>query len=143
MYISQEPQQNVTSQQAPNKRKNKAGIIVFFINLFLMAVAFFMIKNQNESKVEKQTEANTNNTALPVEIIPAAENPSESSTSEAQNLVEIKTSDNSSSEANIVANTVPNNVGISITAPPKQTTTVSNSNSSSNTTKKSTKTRTS
>jgi hypothetical protein len=143
MYISRESQQNIASQPALEKRKSKAGLAVFFINLFLMAIAFFMIKNQDRDRIEKQKKADAGDTALPVEMIPAAENPAESSTSEDQNLVEIKTSDNSSSEANIVANTVPNNVGISITAPPKQTTTVSNSNSSSDTAKKSTKTKTS
>jgi hypothetical protein len=115
MYIGQAPQE-INNETAPVKKKNKASFVVFFINLFLMVIALFMIKNQDKGRIEKQKETDANIDALPVEIIPTTETPAELNTTEAQNPISSEISNNAVSK-NIVSSTAPANVGTAKTVP--------------------------
>lgn len=55
MYVEQSPLDPKTEPEI-KKKKNKAGFIVFFANLFLMMVAFFVIKDHGENKSSQSLE---------------------------------------------------------------------------------------
>jgi hypothetical protein len=57
MYISQTPIDSSAEPEMKNK-KSRAGITVFFINLFLMLAAFFIIKNQDKDRINNQKDSN-------------------------------------------------------------------------------------
>lgn len=128
MYIKQEPPEKNNNQPTPEKKKSKANLVVFVGNLFLLALAFFVIKNQDESKKSQNLKENTDKSGVSAE---------EANIS--GSLSNVNTENNAAAN-NISPVVLPKNVGVSLTAP-------ADNNSASNVVnpvnKKSNKTRTS
>jgi len=118
MYIGQAPQET-KNETAPAsvKKRNKASFVVFFVNLFLMAVAFLMIKNHDKSRIESQKDSsNVDEGALAKDAAVTED--------VALPVVEVnQTKDPAPAESNVgISNTqpvivTPKNVGVSATAP--------------------------
>lgn len=146
MYINQAPPEPATEPEIKKKR-SKAGFFVFLANLFLMAVAFLMIKNQNENKISSQEDSSLNSveasvkedaTATANETAPIREN------NQAQEPVLSESSATGTGSTEPVA--VSKNTGVSATSP--QANVVSGNSAVSSTvpqatSQKSTKTKTS
>lgn len=123
MYIGQAPQE-ANDETAPVKKKNKASFVVFFINLFLMAVAFFVIKNNDKSRIESQKDSSSADEGTLAEeatvakdaVSPAIE------TNQADKLNVAEGNVGTDSTQPII---VPKNIGVSVTTPPASTNTSS------------------
>jgi hypothetical protein len=118
MYVQQSPPDLKVEPEIKNK-KNKASFIVFFVNLFLMVIAFFIIKNQNEEKSSQSLAEDLNKSDVSAGEASIVESSAALNDAENQAQDPVKAEANSATNnlqpANAASN--PQNTGISATMP--------------------------